>query len=244
MKTFLEQCKDVCREAGLAGGELAIDSVTGQTGQVGRIVAYVRQSWLEVQNLHQHSGLYWRWMRSEFELTTVASQDIYAYGDAAVQDVQDTPAAITRFRNWMIRDYRNPPRIYNQASGIGSQSYLTYVDWDDFRLWYRMGQQNPSFPVHITINPQNKIVLGPSPNDVYVINGDYMKAAQVLTANDDMPDLPESFQEVIMYKALSKYGVQKNASESIVAGEDGAATYLGALEGDQLSEIPIGSPLC
>ena len=34
-----------------------------------------------------------------------------------------------------------------------------------------------------------------------------------------------------------------NANELVMAGEDGYATYLGDLEADQLTEIPIAGPL-
>jgi len=238
----LEHCKNVCREANVAGGENAITTTVGQTGHLGRIVNYVKQAWIEVQNLHQHTGLSWRWMRVGFTLTTVDSQAEYSYGDGAIVD-DLTATQIARFRNWMIKDYDDPPKIYLQSAGEGTEGWLTYIDWNDFKYLFRIGTQNDAFPAYITINPQNQIVLGPTPNGVYVISGDFMRGAQVFQADNDVPDLPESFEDVIMYRALSKYGLNRNAIEAITAGEDGYATYLGALEGDQLSEIPIGHPM-
>jgi hypothetical protein len=242
MKTFLEHCQGVCREAGIAGGEQALTSVLSQTGQIGRIVNNVRQVWIELQNKHFSAGLYWRWMRSDFTLTTVASQGQYAYGDAAIIDVF-TGAAITRWRNWMFKDDDIPAKRYLTASGAGTEGWLIYMDYDDYRTIYEIGTQTEGPPAHITITPQNKIALGPIPDDIYTINGVYMKGAQSFAANSDVPELPESFEDVIMWKALSRHGLQKNASEIITLGEDGAATYMGDLEGDQLSEIAIGGPL-
>ena len=225
-----------------AGGESAIITTVGQTGQLGRIVNYVKQSWIEIQSRHQHSGQNWRWMRVGFTLTTVADQSEYTYSDAAIAD-DLTSAAISRFRNWMINNYDDPPKIYLTSSGVGGEAWLTYLDWNDFKYLYRIGTQNSMFPAHITINPQNQIVLGPAPDAVYTVTGDYMRGAQIFSLDGDEPDLPEAFEDVIMYKALTKHGLQKNAVEVVTAGEDGAATYMGALEGDQLSEIPIGSPM-
>jgi hypothetical protein len=243
MKTFLEHCQAVCREAGIAGGESAITTVVSQSGINARIVSYVRQAWIEIQNRHQSTGLNWRWMRVGFTLTTAADDDTYSFGDAT-DDI--TSSAITRFRNWAIKDYDDPPKIYLQSSGSGTQTWLTYLDWNDFKYLYRVGTQNSSYPAHITINPQNQIVLGPVPNGIYIVQGDYMRGAQSLSADSDVPDLPaecEVFEDAIMFRALSKYGLYTNAVEAITAGEDGYATYIGGLENDQLSQIALGEPM-
>ena len=103
MKTFLQHCQGVCREAGLAGGETAMTTVLGQKGQIQRIINYVIQSWVEIQNMHQLANTNWRWMHSQFTLATVADQDSYAFDDAAILD-ELTLTAIARWRNWNIKD--------------------------------------------------------------------------------------------------------------------------------------------
>lgn len=243
MKTFLQLCKAVCREAAIAGGESAISTTVSQSGQLGRIVEYVRQAWLEIQTRHQHSGQHWRWMRSQFSIVTVANQDAYAFNDAAVTDVRDTPTDITRFRNWMVKDFDDPVRVYLQSSGISTQTFMCYLPWNDFKYLYRTGTQNSSYPMHVSISPDNKLCIGPKPAGIYVITGDYMMAAQRFSADDDEPDLPEDFEDAIVFLALQKYGLQKSSSESVIMGEDSFATYIGALEGDQLSEIYTAGPL-
>lgn len=245
MKTFLEHCKGVAAEAGLAGGEDAIISTIAQSGQAQRIVRYVRQAWVEIQNRHQSTGLNWRWKRVGFTLTTVAEQDSYSYTSAAITD-DVTAASIATFRNWMIKDYDDPPKIYLQSAGEATATWLTYINWNDFKYLYRMGVQNSTYPCHITVNPQNQLVLGPKPNDAYVVKADYLRGVQIFSEDEDVPDWPgecEAFEDAIMYRALSKYGLHANAIECITAGEDGFATYIGDLEGDQLSEIHIGEPL-
>ena len=244
MKTFLELCKGVCREGNIADGETAISTVVAQVGELNRVVNYVKQAWVEIQNRHQHTGLNWRWLHSEFELTTVASTDAYAYGDAAVED-SIAAAAITRFRNWNVKDYDDPPKIYLQSSGIGSQTYLTFLDWVSFKHLYKLGTQNTTegYPAHITINPRNQIVLGPIPNGIYIVTGDYQKSAQILSGDADEPELPEDFEDVIMWRALAKHALRTNAPETLTMAEEWYATYMGQLEQDQLAEIPIGAPL-
>ena len=238
MKTYLEICKGVCREASIASGESAITSVAANTGQLQRIVA-------NVQHMHQHSGLYWRWMRREFTLTTVSGTSKYAFDSSAIKDTTESlpGTAVSRFRNWLIKSYSDPVKIYLTSSGVGGEGWLTYMDWNEFKYIYKTGTQNSAMPSVITIDPQNKIQIGPVPNDIYTITGDFMLSAQVLLNDGDMPDIPVDFEDLIMWKALSRHGLQKNASELVVIGEDSAATYLGQLESDQLSEIPIGVPL-
>lgn len=238
--TFLQLCKNVCREAGVAQGEGAISSVTGQVGLLSRVVNYVNQEWVKLQNRHQSTGQHWRWMRGEFTLLTVADQELYDYTDATDDE---TGLAISSFRNWMFRSDCDPAKIYLQSAGQGTQTWMSFIDWNDFKYLYRNGAQQPGYPAHISINDKNQIALGAKPNDVYVVKGDYMKAASKMVADGDTPDIPEAFVDVITFGALSRYGLYENASEVVTYAQDELATLLGDLECDQLSEIPIAGPL-
>lgn len=241
-KTFLELCQQVCREGSVPGGADAISGVSGNNWQLSRIVGYVQSEWVKLQNRHTDMNLHWRWMRAPFTLTTVASQDAYSWDSAAIVD-DLTATQITRFKRWFLSDYDDPPRIYLQSAGQGTQTWLNCVDWNDFKYMYRVGTQNEGVPAHVSVNPQNQIVFGPVPNDIYVMNADYLRGPSQLVNDGDQPDLPEAFDEVIVFGALSRYGLQKNAPEVITYAQDELATLLGDLEGDQLAEICIGAPL-
>jgi len=245
MKTYLQLCQAVCRECSIAAGESAITTVANQSGQLQRVTAAVRDEWTRIQNLHTDSGLLWRFLRSEFTLLAETGVDTYASGASQVKDtVAGTPGAtITRFRKWLIANYDNPPKSYKTSAGKGTEGFLTFLAWNDFKYIYDIGTQNPGPPAHITINPQNKLVIGPVPDSNYTITGDYIKSAQLLVLDDDEPDMPVDMEDVIVWKAVSRTGLQKNAGELITLGEDNYAHYLGQLESDQLSEIPIASPM-
>lgn len=232
----------MCVHGGIGSGSSAISAVTGQTEELERIVNYVREAWTEVQNMHQNSGLYWRWMRIGFTLTTVSGTGEYAFGSSAIVD-DETATQIARFRKWLINDDCDPPKIYLQSAGVGGEGYLSYLHWDDFKSIYRLGTQNNSFPHHISVNPLNEIALGPIPDDVYIVTGDFLRGAQVLAADGDTPDMPSDYHDLIVYKALLKYGLYESAPEVIAAAEYGISQYMDRLVGDQLSQIPLADTL-
>lgn len=242
-QTFLQLCQATSREAGVAGGASVPTAVTGQTDEeLLRIIDYVKQSWVEVQNFPQSKGQLWRWMRVGFTLTTVASTGEYAFGSSAIVD-DETSTQIARFRKWLINDDYDPPKIYLNSSGVGSEHYMEYLDWDHFKSKYRLGTQNDGFPHHISINPQNELVLGPEPDAVYIVTGDFLRGAQNLSVNGDTPDMPGDYHDLIVFKALTKYGLYESAPECITRGEHEGGKYMDALVADQLSEILMAGPL-
>lgn len=240
---FLEISQAICREAGIGGGQTVPTSVVGQVGELKRIVEYAKQALIEIESIHMSSGLNLRYMRKTFTLTSVPSQSEYAYNDAAIVD-DDTGVAITSFGSWMVKDCNEKPKIYLQSATVGTQGYLNYLEWYEFKRLYRLGTQNPEFPAHIGIKPDNKLVLGPKPNGIYIVNGDYLRAPQVMAANTDTPDMPSQFHNAIVFKGLTKYGLMESAPECVTKGEDSYATYLGNLEGDQLSTMYMAGPMC
>ena len=234
MSTYLQLCQDVRRECGIPG--TGPTSVSGNTGELDRVVNWVEQAYREVQNRHNN----WRFLRKGFTLTTVASDDTYAYGD--VTD-DATAAAITRFSDWRIEDLKDPPKIYLQSAGSGTQRWMTYTPWEYFKSIYKIGTQNTGAPVHITFDPNDNIVLGPSPDAVYIITGDYYRSAQVLAADSDTPEMPSQYHDLIVYKAMEKYGFYEAAQEFLAKGEREARRVMRQLELNQLPKIRLGRPL-
>lgn len=238
--TYLELCKAVCREAGIPNGENAISAVTSQTGELQRIVNYVKSAWKETQNMYQSSGQYWRWMRRGFTLTLSSGTAEYAYTDAT-DDV--TAAAIARFRKWTIDNPNDPPKIYLTSGGVGGEGWLHFIDWDSFKYLYRIGTQNNGQPIHVTISPQNKLVFGPTPDDTYTVTGDFLLSAQELSAAGDEPECPSSFHDLIVWAALKRYGLFESAPECVTMGEHFEKKFLGDLIDDQLSGIELAGAL-
>lgn len=236
MSTFLELCVDVRRECRV--GQSGPSTVVNQVGQLERIVNWVADAYTEIQ---QRSTT-WRWLRSEFSLNTVANTDTYASGSCT--DTIDN-AAVTRFARWLPMDdssYANM-RIYLQSAGAGSERWMTFLDWASFRQIYRIGTQNPGAPVHVSIDPRNKLVLGPKPNGVYVVTGEYQKSPQTLSADNSTPEMPEQFHNLIVYMAMRKYASGTSAPEVMSRAVTEGNSMMRALEANQLPAIQYGMPL-
>jgi hypothetical protein len=243
---FLQLCKKVCYEAGIAGGADAITTVVGNVGEIHRVTQYVRDALIEIENKYQHSGLLLRYQVASFTLTTVAEQAAYGWDDAAVID-DDTSAVFDRFQTWLLKDYNDPPLIYLQSAGVGTQGYLVYMPWLDFKRRYRIGTQVSSAPQDITIDNRNRLVLGPTPNDVYIVNADLILGPQDLNLGDDpnvsTPIMPSQFHEVIVWRALMEYGMHESAPEVVTRADNKYSTWIGDLEANQLCDLSMAGPM-
>lgn len=236
MSTYLQLSQAVCRECGIAGGDSVPSAVTGQTGELERVTNWVADAWTEIQNKHPN----WRWMRHGFTVNTVADDDTYAYGD--VTDTT-TSAAITRLGRWWVNDPEDCAKIYLTSAGVGTQGYLTFVPWEHFKALYRLGTQNSGYPAHITIDPQNRLVLGPKPNGIYTVTGDYQRSAQTLSADANEPECPAQFHRIIVYRAMEDYGYFESAQEVLARAVTKGNRLMRQLQQDQLPEPRLPPPL-
>ncbi len=233
MSTYLQLCQAVRRDCSVTG---TLSTVVGQSGMLERVVEWVALSYLQLQNKHND----WRWLRYGWTVNTVADDDTYAYGDCT--DIT-TSSAITRFQEWAIRDRDNPPKCYLQSAGVGTEYWLTYVPWPQFRIVYKKGTQNSAAPQWISTDPQNNIVLGPAPSAVYVVSGEYQRSAQVLSADGDTPEMPSDFHDLIYYGAMEMYAGHTGAQEKLFRVKNERPRLMRALERNQLPEVGVAGPL-
>lgn len=195
----------LARECRMTASSTVPSTTISQTGNLLDAVTWLDDAWNELQLSN-----YWQWMRSRFTLNTVASDHTYAYGDC---NDETTGTPITRFREWLVNDPIDPVTIYLQSSGVGTQGYVWYMPWELFRMNYRIGTVIESVPCHITVDPQQNIVLGPTPNDIYVVAGGYWKSPQEMTLDADIPELPTYYHLLLVYQAMMKYAGSESAAE-------------------------------
>lgn len=233
---FLQLCQRTRQEIDVRG--TGPSAVTGQTGLLQNIVDWVASSWDDLQTAKRN----WKWMRVGFTVDTVASDDSYAYTDCT--DVL-TAAAIARFRRWwpVDDDGRANFKIYKQSDGVGTERWLSYAEWSDFRSIYKIGTQNNGPPAFVTVDPQNNVVLGPAPDAVYVLSGEFQRGNQTLAANSDTPDMPSDFHMVLVYEAMKRYAQFKAAAEVFARAERDGTALRRSLELDQLPRITTAGPL-
>jgi len=233
MSTYLELCQEAEEDCDYSS---LLTTTIGQTGMHKKMVRWVKDAYIEIQNKYPR----WRWLQVPFTFDTVASDDSYAYTD--VTDV-NAATAIARFGCWLAEDPYDRYRIYLSSSGISGQGYLSYLPWDQFRSLYKIGTQNTGFPAHITVDPLNNLVLGPSPNAIYTITGEFMRSAQVLAADATVPELPTHFHALIRYRATEKYGFHESASEVVISAQREGNRVMRQLEQNQLPRFRKAGPL-
>lgn len=235
---YLQLCQDLRREVRIPGSGPA--AVTGQTGQLADLVAWIADAWTELQG----DSTSWKWMTSRFTVNTVAADDTYAYTDCT--DTVVSPAAvISRFSNWRPYDADGTPMFmsYLTSAGVNNRTFLQYVDWGEFRSVYRNTVQNPGPPIWVAVDPQMNFVLGPAPDAVYTITGDYQRGPQVLTANADTPDMPTRFHKLIVYLAMEKYAGSLASAENMFRAKSEGARLMRQLRRNQIPKFDWTQPL-
>ena len=210
-------------------------AVTAQTGDHARAVSWVADAYTELQNRHP-----WRWLRKGFTLTTAAADGSYMASDA-IDD--DTATNIARFGAWHVDDPYNPPKCYLQSSGEGAAYWLTYISWEQYRTIYEIGNYSDSSPSHITVDPSDNLVLGPTPDDVYVIKSEFHRSPQVLAANTDTPEMPSQYHMAIVYLAMEDAGFFDMADDIVGRGQRKFRRLLRQLEINQGPTIDMAGPL-
>ena len=232
----------------MAGGAAVPSTTVSQTGELARVTNWVSDAYIDIQNRHSES---FRWQRRLFEVVTAASDGgVYAYDNAGINDVTGGASnPIDRFSSWRLDDRVDPPRIHLVSAGSATQNWMIWVEWDWFRLVYRTGLQNPGYPRYITVDPQNNIVIGPEPNDIYNIQSYYERGPQVLGATNTIADdtevsgMPAQFHKLIVYKALEKYGYFESAGEVIARAQKEGNRMMRQLEGNQMPAMRMRGPL-
>ncbi len=204
-------------EAKLAGAEP--DAVTGQTGRAADLVRWSIEAWNDIQR--DRDGK-WNWLRSHFTLDTTAEDPSYAYGNC--NDVGDD-AAITRFRRWDL-DSRERPLIYLSADGKATERQLAIDNWTHFRYLYVRATHTAAYPGAIAVDVANNLYLGPTPDAVYRVTGNYWKSNQALAADADIPELPADYHMMIVWRAIVKYAYNTVSHEVLArAKAEGPPLY-------------------
>lgn len=223
-KTFLQLCQLTREKCGISGTGPAL--VTGQTGEMGRIVNWVQEAWIELQNRNRD----WDWMRAEFCLTTTALRQDYAPSEASLTD----------FSRWHV----DTLRAYRADLGVADQQWLVAWDYQTFRDTYMFAQQTSGRPTVFAIRARDKALLfGSIPDDAYEIRGEYQKAARPFLSGSEKPSLPEEFHMLIVYGAMLKYAYYENAPEVAQSAQLMYGSMLNHLMMNQAPEYSLGECL-
>lgn len=235
MSTYLQLFQKAKRDCRITGA--APTSVSGNTGVLDRLANWLTDVYVELQNRAE-----WRWLRHEFTLPTVADTSTYAY--TACTDVE-TAATIDRFSHWWAHDLEIPYKIYRQSTGVGGEYWLSWTPWEYYRSVYRVGSNTTAtgIPALVSVDLLDRLVLGPTPDAVHILTGDYQLSAQTLSLDADIPEMPVQFHDLIVYLAMQKYGMIEGSSEVLMQGQTDGNRMMRQLELNQGSVIRLGGPM-
>lgn len=225
--TFLQIVQRLAERVGASGSGARPTTTVGQTGEMLRLVNYVVDAWVDIQETHED----WDFMRSSFSFTTTAQQATYTPAQAGITD----------FGNWK----RDSVRIYTTSSAFGDEQLAGYMDYDTWRNLYQYANMRTTYsrPVLITITPAKALGLGPTPDSTgYTVVGEYFKLPAELTADTDVPTLPDKWWRMIFYRAMMFYGSFESAPEVFAEGEREYKLIVSRMQADQLT-ISFGNAL-
>lgn len=228
--TFLELVNRLKQETGVSGDDLT--TLVGVVKEQKRLKDWINRAYQEIQ-LHRQD---WDWLRKTATFNTVADQQVYHVGSGLDIDVSD-------FGYWRNGSFRS----YLQSAGVGTEVILEqYLDFAQFRDYYLLGSRKlvTGRPLYYTINPADKaILLGFTPDNVYVVEGEYFRAPHELSADADEPLMPPRYHMAIVYLAMVKYGMFEAAGEQIEAGRSGYSMLLHRMLADQTPIVQVGQSL-
>ena len=212
-------------ECGVSGPTRS--SVQNLTGESARILAWVQQAWIDVQTSKED----WLFLREPFEFNTVAQQWEYTPANAG----------LTNFGNWKRDSFR--------ASSVNNlyrdEQLMNYMDWTTYRNLYRYANMRNTYarPVVVSITPNKDLAFGSTPDQAYTIVGEYYTQPVNLSADTDIPGIPDRFQMIIVYRAMMYYAGYESAPEVLSRGDYEYRRLYSRMEIDQLPTIVSGPPL-
>lgn len=222
--TYLELCQMVSRESGTVSGTLPA-SVASQTGRLLKIVNWVALAWNEVQNRRSA----WAWMQAEFTGSTTAGSARYTHNSFS----------LTRWADWIVGP--EAVSLYLSSTGVADEGLISPLGWPDFRGLYVRGSHDNQRPVHYAISPAGELCLGPTPDDTYVVRGEYRKSPQSLAVNADEPECPARFHAVIAWYALLLLSEHDEGGVPITIALRRYRELLADLERDQLPLVRVSA---
>lgn len=191
--TFLELVNSLVELADISNTPLVtVQSVTGQNL---RAKNWIKQAWIDIQNLHTD----WLFLRQDLSFVTASSQ---SYTVAAM--------SATTLR----RVDQESLRIFLTATGVADEQTLSFMEWPEFRDTYLYGTRQSGRPTCFSIDPSTKTIwLSANPGTGYTVVGYYFRSPITLSADTDEPAAPSEYHMAVVYRALLKYAGFEAASE-------------------------------
>jgi len=237
MATFLEICQQVHRwvRAGNNTPGTVPTTVVGQTLELGDIVYFVGQAWLQLQQYHPD----WRWMVSQGGLTLFSGVRVYS-----LATIQINFPRLAVIRPLIAASNIKYSLIFDISAPTRTDMPVWFISYEEWRGWWdRQPRTMLQKPCRFTIRPDRAVEVDPTPNDApsgdnWQLVFDYKKTPQVLAIDGDIPELPEEYHDLIVWWAVNLFCRNRSNSDQLRA-ESGERInwWLERLAQDQLPEM-------
>lgn len=232
MSTFLELCQDVAADSGtMTGGASSIATTVDQIGRAGRIVGWVKQAWHDIQT-HRPS---WMWMQKQFEAPLIIGQGAYSASDLS----------LARVSKFLADDMYRRASIYETSKGVADEGYLRPMTFQNFVPTFGFGEYRTRTgkPQVVSVGEDGLLNFWPKPDVGYTARGWYKRTPQVLSADSDVPEMPEEFHPAIKWRALILLATYDQGMEQYPMWLVEYRRVMHQLERDQLPEIEVAGTL-
>lgn len=209
MATYLEICKDVRAQAGIAGE--GPTSVTGQTGIHADIVRWVAESYNDIQTAHEN----WDFLfaRKEFELQ--AGFDEF--------ELDTLNLRVIAYDTFLIQ------------FEAGDKDRLNFVPYSIFKTDTRFLETETGQPVYVTERPDNTLEFWKVADKNYNIYLEGFSVPDVMTESSDTPVFHSQYDELIKAGALIRYADFYNVPSIMKTAE---RTYSRLMKQLEFSKLP------
>jgi len=227
---FLALAQKLVEKCGISG--TGPTTVANQTGELKRAVNWINEAWLNIQQSRED----WDWMRGSVSFQTVPNQATYTQQQCGITDLAE----------WLMNSSICTFRTYDTNVGVGSEIFLSYIDWNTYRDVYLYGNMRQSYarPLSITIAPDMSIGLGQVPDSSnYTVVGDYFKEPSLMVNDTDIPGLPTRFHMLIVYQAMIYYGEYEQDDYVRTTAQEEFNKMLSRMVVAQLPEVTMGAAL-
>lgn len=217
---YLELCQQVNLE--VSGTSAVPLAVTGQSGRLANIVNWVAQEYRTIEMLSES----WEFRQVtgiEKTLTTAA----FSYSIASTFAITD----LLKLDEEMLY-------LYDSSLGKSDKSKLEFFNYRTFMERFRDPAGSTGRPKFCTVDPSGNVLFDVTPDiSTYVFLFDYVRKANTLTDDADEPAFAEEFHQVIVWRAVRRFGINSIAPEVMNMAQNEARLYMNKLKERYLPEL-------
>ncbi|MEY3252289.1 MAG: hypothetical protein RL227_1262 [Pseudomonadota bacterium] len=232
---LLQLVQRLHREAGRSGD--GPTSIVGTSKQHQRLFDWVADANRELES----RPLDLRWMRRRVTIATVATTTaLTSYAPRAA--IVDGGLGLTTFGRWRPPSDEWAPRVVDPTDATRTWD-MEHLPLDDWRDAYVHSTQVPSRPGAWSVDDDDSLLIGPTPDAAYNIRIEYLRTPLDLAADTDVPEFGAEFHMILCWRALIEVGKFDNASDILARAQTNYARLEDSLLSRYTRKMTWGAPL-